>query len=35
MAVLEKETASNPVPVYTSPRLAFLRARTMLEGLVA
>jgi aspartate/glutamate racemase len=33
MAVLEKETAGNPVPVYTSPRLAFQRARTMLEGM--
>jgi aspartate/glutamate racemase len=31
MAALEKEIANNPVPVYTSPRLAFQRARTMLE----
>ena len=31
MAVLEKETANNPVPVYYSPRLAFQRARAMLE----
>ena len=31
MAVLEKEVAMNPVPVYTSPRLAFERARAMLE----
>jgi aspartate/glutamate racemase len=31
MAALEKEVANNPVPVYTSPRLAFRRARTMLE----
>ena len=31
MAVLEKDTANNPVPVYTSPRLAFQRARAMLE----
>ena len=31
MAVLEKETVNNPVPVFTSPRLAFQRARTMLE----
>jgi aspartate/glutamate racemase len=31
MAVLEKEIANNPVPVYTSPRLAFQRARAMLE----
>ena len=33
MAVLEKETANNPVPVYTSPRLAFQRARSMLEAM--
>jgi hypothetical protein len=33
MAALEKETANNPVPVYTSPRLAFQRARGMLEAL--
>ena len=33
MAVLEKETANNSVPVYTSPRLAFQRARTMLESM--
>ena len=33
MAVLEKETAGNSVPVYTSPRLAFIRARTMLEAM--
>ena len=33
MAVLEKETANNPVPVYTSPRLAFERARSMLEAM--
>ena len=32
MAVLEKDTANNPVPVYTSPRLAFERARAMLES---
>jgi len=31
MAVLDKETANNPVPVYSSPRLAFQRARSMLE----
>ena len=31
MAVLDKETANNPVPVYSSPRLAFQRARAMLE----
>lgn len=31
MAALEKEVSNNPVPVYTSPRLAFQRARTMLE----
>jgi aspartate/glutamate racemase len=31
MAALEKEVANNPVPVYTSPRLAFQRARTMIE----
>ena len=30
MAVLEKETANNSVPVFTSPRLAFQRARSML-----
>jgi len=33
MVVLEKETANNPVPVFTSPRLAFQRARSMLEGM--
>jgi len=33
MAVLEKDTANNPVPVITSPRLAFQRARAMLEEL--
>ena len=33
MAVLEKETANNSVPVYTSPRLAFQRARAMLEAM--
>ena len=31
MAVLDKETANNPVPVYSSPRLGFQRARSMLE----
>jgi aspartate/glutamate racemase len=31
MAALEKEVVNNPVPVYTSPRLAFQRARAMLE----
>ena len=31
MAVLDKETANNPVPVYSSPRLGFQRARAMLE----
>jgi aspartate/glutamate racemase len=31
MSVLEKDVAGNAVPVYTSPRLAFQRARTMLE----
>jgi hypothetical protein len=31
MAVLEKYVANNPVPVYTSPRLAFERAKQMLE----
>ena len=31
MAVLDKDTANNPVPVYSSPRLAFQRARSMLE----
>ena len=31
MAVLEKETVNNPVPVFASPRLAFQRARAMLE----
>jgi len=31
MAVLDKDTANNPVPVYSSPRLAFQRARAMLE----
>jgi len=32
MAVLENDTVNNPVPVYTSPRLAFERAKQMLEG---
>ncbi|MCL2831966.1 MAG: aspartate/glutamate racemase family protein [Treponema sp.] len=31
MTVMEKETENNPVPVFTSPRLAFLRARQILE----
>jgi aspartate/glutamate racemase len=31
MSVLEKDVAGNAVPVYTSPRLAFERARTLLE----
>jgi Asp/Glu/hydantoin racemase len=31
MAVLEPEVANNPTPVYASPRLAFERARKMLE----
>ena len=31
MAVLEKDVAGNSVPVLASPRLAFERARTMLE----
>jgi len=31
MVVLESEVKNNPVPVYTSPRLAFTRARQMLE----
>ena len=34
MAVLEKEVANNPVPVFASPRLAFARARQMLEEMV-
>jgi len=33
MAVLEKETANNSVPVYFSPRLGFQRARAMLEAM--
>ena len=33
MAVLEKEVAGNPVPVYSSPRLAFQRAREILEAM--
>jgi len=33
MAVLEKETTNNPVPVFTSPRLAFQKARSMLEAM--
>jgi hypothetical protein len=33
MAVLEKEVLNNPVPVYASPRLAFQRARSMLEAM--
>jgi len=31
MAVLEAEVSNNPVPVFASPRLAFSRAREMLE----
>ena len=31
MAVLDKETVNNPVPVFSSPGLAFQRARNMLE----
>ena len=31
MAVLEKDVANNAVPVFSSPRLAFERARKMLE----
>jgi len=31
MAVLEKRVEYNPVPVFASPRLAFTRARQMLE----
>ena len=34
MAVLEKDVANNPVPVLTSPRLAFETARKMLEEMV-
>ena len=33
MAVLEKDTANNSVPVYTSRRLAFQQARSMLEAM--
>ena len=33
MAVLAGETANNPIPVYTSPRLAFERAKSMLEAM--
>ena len=33
MAVLEKDVANNPVPVYASPRLAFARAKEMLEAM--
>ena len=33
MAVLEKDVADNPVPVYASPRLAFMRAKEMLEAM--
>lgn len=33
MAVLEKEVEGNKVPVYTSPRMAFERARSILEAL--
>ena len=31
MAAIEKYTADNPVPVYTSPTLAFMRAKQILE----
>jgi hypothetical protein len=33
MAVLEKECVNIPVPVFTSPRLAFQQARAMLEAM--
>jgi aspartate/glutamate racemase len=33
MAILENDVADNPVPVYTSPRLAFERAKQILEAL--
>ena len=33
IAVLEPEVKNNPVPVFASPRLAFQRARAMLEAL--
>jgi len=33
MAALEKDVASNPIPVHTSPRLAFERAKQILEAL--
>jgi len=33
MAILENDVANNPVPVFTSPRLAFERARQILESL--
>jgi aspartate/glutamate racemase len=33
MAVLEKDVAGNKVPVFASPRLAFERARSMLEAM--
>jgi len=34
MAVLEKDVINNPVPVFSSPRLAFETARKMLEEMV-
>jgi len=34
MAILENDIANNPVPVYTSPRLAFERAKQILEATV-
>ena len=33
MAAIEKDVAQNPVPVFTSPTLAFLRAKQILEGM--
>jgi aspartate/glutamate racemase len=34
MAVLEKDVALNPIPVFTSPRLAFEKAKELLEELL-
>lgn len=34
MATLENDVKNNPVPVFTSPRLAFQRARKMMEELM-
>jgi hypothetical protein len=34
MAVLDNDVLNNSVPVYSSPRIAFTKARQMLEEMV-